>query len=85
MTRLLTRKASDIATIHLARILLSGIATTGTKPSGENSGYLAPYPGTSKNENLVMMFSYACGGYLMVKNTPSPDVGDDDDGGHTRS
>jgi hypothetical protein len=34
--------------------------------------------------NLVRMFGYIRGGYLMVKTTPSPDVEDDDDERHTR-
>ncbi len=30
-------------------------------------------PGATENENLVMMFGYAHGGYLMARTTPSPD------------
>jgi hypothetical protein len=39
----------------------------------------------AKNMNLVMMFGYAHGGYLMVKTTPSPVVEDNDDERHARS
>jgi hypothetical protein len=37
------------------------------------------YLGAAKKVNLVMMFGYASGGYLMAKMTPSSDVDDDDD------
>jgi hypothetical protein len=38
-----------------------------------------PYLGPAKNANLVMMFGYAHGRYLMAKTYSSPDVDDDDD------
>jgi hypothetical protein len=33
----------------------------------------------SVEEEKSRMFDYACGGYLVAKTTPSPDVVDDDD------
>jgi hypothetical protein len=46
----------------------------------------APYnPGAVKNTNLIMMFGYPHGGYLMARTTPSPDIEDDDDRCHARS
>jgi hypothetical protein len=42
-------------------------------------------PGAAKNTNLVRMFGYAHGRYLMVKTAPSPDGENDDDGRHTTS